>query len=211
MNFIVQSDKPIINNAATTTAAKKSPRLPLDTPSAVDNNNNNNPYLNYLDRVTSHKRSPGGPQTITDAAVYLLRVPSPSAAAGALVFNDRASLRAYLRAELTAHLGVLRANPAAKFVLSFRPLPEAQMPTSMHMHKMQAGLAQQVALDPHVEAMARARDLAKMALTNGGDLELKEVLEIVDGVRDDLGRLAVINKIQCQNSATVVVSIRYQG
>lgn len=187
LNFIVQSDNPRINNNTTTTT-RKSSLSTLDTLSADKN------PCDYLERVAIQKRVPGSPQTITDAAVYLLRVPSPSASAGSLVFNDRASMSDYIRSELTAHLGVLRAHPAAKFVLSFRPLPEAQ-----------AGV------DPHVEAMARTRDLAKMALTNGGDLELKEVLAIVDSVRDDRGHLAVINKIQCQNSATVVISIRYQG
>lgn len=81
-----------------------------------------------------------------------------------------------------------------KFVLSFRPLPEAK------------GV-----VDPHIEAIARARDLAKIALTDGGDVESREDLDIVEGVGDAQGGLAVINKIQCQNSATVVLSIRYQG
>lgn len=176
LKFIVQ-----LANATTT---GKSSLSPLESSAgAID-------PCDSSERVTIQERTPGSPQTITDAAVYLLRVPSPST--GGSVFNDRESLRRYIHSELTAHFDVLRTNPAVKFVLSFRPLPEAKC------------------VDPHIEAMARARDLAKMALTNGGDLELREVLDIVEGVHDDQGRLAVINKIQCQNSATVVLSIRYQ-
>lgn len=178
----MQSDsQPIVN----TTTRKSLVHSPLATPIA------DSKPCDYFERIAIQKRTPGSPQTITDAAVYLLRVPSPSLSGA--IFNDKESLRYHIRSELTAHFGVLRANPAAKFVLSLRPLPEAK------------------GVNPRVEAMARARDLAKMALVNGGDLELNEVLEIVEGMHDEQGRLAVINKIQCQNSATVVLSIRYQS
>lgn len=177
----------------------------------MSSNNSCVDYNHIKERMTIQSRTPGSTQAITDAAVYLLRVPSPSpppsfssgqqqeattcSSSSSLVLHDRHSLRHYIHSELTAHLGVLRANRAAKFVLSFRPLPESGP------HSLVA---------PHVEALARARDLAKMTLINGGDLELRDVLGIVEGVRDEQGRLVVINKIQCQNSATVVVSIRYQ-
>lgn len=195
LSFIVQSD----NISSMSSANGKT--------SSMDS------CVDYVEeRISIQSRTPGSSQTTTDAAVYLLRMPSPSSSSSpspsssgqqgattcssSLVFNDRDSLRHYMHSELTAHLDVLRANPAAKFVLSFRPLPEAG--------------AKGVVVAPHVEAMARARDLAKMTLTNGGDLELRDVLGVVEGVQDEQGRLAVINKIQCQNSATVVVSIRYQ-
>ncbi|RYP73246.1 hypothetical protein DL771_003675 [Monosporascus sp. 5C6A] len=138
------------------------------------------------ERISVQRRAPGSPQTVKDAAVYMLRTPSPPHSLG----QDR-DLAEHILVELRAHLGVLRANAAVTFVLALRPLPD---PGS-------------VGVD--VEAMACVRDLSKMQLTNEREMQVGEVVQMVDNVQDGVGRLAVLNKLLSPNSATVALVVKY--
>ncbi|RYP72748.1 hypothetical protein DL770_007925 [Monosporascus sp. CRB-9-2] len=138
------------------------------------------------ERISVQRRAPGSPQTVKDAAVYMLRTPSPPRSLG----QDR-DLAEHILVELRAHLGVLRANAAVTFVLALQPLPD---PGS-------------VGVD--VEAMACVRDLSKMQLTNEREMQVGEVVQMVDSVQDGVGRLAVVNKLLSPNSATVALVVKY--
>ena len=78
-------------------------------------------------------------------------------------------------------------------ILTARLLPE---PGSIQNHE--------------VEAVARSRDLALLQLTNEGEMELVELLEIVDSVRDSVGKLVVINKVRSHNNLVVALVVKYQ-
>lgn len=132
-------------------------------------------------RITVQRRMPATLQTVTDAAVYILRLTTPSL-----------SLRAQILAELNAHLGVLRANALANLILAPPLLPEAGT------------------VEPDVEAMARSRDLSRVQLTNEGELEVDELSEMVNSVCDGRGRLVVANKLRSRLGATVAVAVKYE-
>ena len=136
-------------------------------------------------RITLQKRTPGSPQTIKDAAVYIVRVLAPWGASSQ-------SLPTTIVAELRAHLGVLRANTAATLILAPRLLPE---PGSVA---------------PDVEAMARLHDFTKLQLTNEREMEMEELVDIVNSVHDNKGRLIVVNKLRSPDSATVALGVKYQ-
>ncbi|EME79050.1 uncharacterized protein MYCFIDRAFT_190109 [Pseudocercospora fijiensis CIRAD86] len=134
-------------------------------------------------RMKIQERMPSAPQTVKDAAVYILRLPAtlrPSAV--------------QILAELRAHLGALRANSSATLILATPLLPEPGT------------------LDPDSEARARVRDLARLQLTNETDLELSELIELVNGVHDSNGRFRVVSKLRSRDSAaTAALGIKYQA
>jgi hypothetical protein len=136
----------------------------------------------FSGRITVQKRMPAAVQVVKDAAVYILRPTTPSP-----------SLPAQILAELSAHLGVLRANALATVILAPPLLPEPGT------------------VDPDVEAMARLRDLSRLQLTNECGLELGELIEMVNSVHDSRGRLVVVNKLRSRNSATVALGVKYEA
>ena len=131
-------------------------------------------------RIKVQKRMPAAVQVVKDAAVYILRLTTPSPPAQIL-------------AELSAHLGVLRANALATLILAPPLLPEPGT------------------VDLDVEAMARLRDLSRLQLTNECGLELDELIEMINSVHDSRGRLVVVNKLRSRNSATMALGVRYQA
>ncbi|KAH8810947.1 hypothetical protein F5884DRAFT_875917 [Xylogone sp. PMI_703] len=133
-------------------------------------------------RITIQKRTPTAPQTVKDAAVYILR-PTDSSQ----------SPWTELLAELRAHITVLRANASATLILAPRLLPE---PGSV---------------DQEVEAKARLRDLFHLQLTNQCEMELADLVEMVNAINDGRGRLVVVSKLRSQNSATVALGVKYQA
>lgn len=135
-------------------------------------------------RISTRKRASGTPQTVQPAAVYLIRLSH---------HNPLVPMRSRITVELRAHLGVLEANRSALLILMVQMLPDPG------------------ALDEHSEGMARLRDLTLLQLVNSGDVDEEEMTNIVDSVRDDNGRLAVVKKLRCQNSAEVAVGIKYQN
>lgn len=137
-------------------------------------------------RITIQQRTHSTPQSVYDAAVYILHLPSPSTGV------PSHSLPAHIIAELKAHIGVLRASSVATLVLTACLLPE---PGSVN---------------PIVEAKARLRDLSLLQLANEREIEILELLEMLNSVRDSTGRLVVVNKHCSRDIAMAAFEIRYQ-
>lgn len=134
-------------------------------------------------RVTVQIRTPQTPQTVEDAAVYLLWSTTRS----------HVSLISWVQEELDSHLGVLRGNPNAMVLLMLQLRPD---PGSV---------------DPSVEASAYLHDMTMSQLA-GEDrsLGLTETENLITGIHDNLGRLVVVSKLRSRLCATVVLVIRYQ-
>ena len=139
-------------------------------------------------RITVTNRVHGTRQPVTDAAVYILHLPSASALSSATPNVASAILR-----ELQVHLGVLHASHGVMLILTARLLPK---PGSI--------------ANPEIEAMARSRDLTLRQLTNEGEIEMVELLEMIDTVRDSVGKLAVTQKLRSLNSLVVALVVKYQ-
>ncbi len=137
-------------------------------------------------RITVQQRTPSTPQSVYDAAVYILRLPSPSTGV------PSNSLPAHIVAELKAHIGVLRASRAATLVLVACLLPEPGT------------------VNPSVEAKARVRDLSLLQLANEREIEILELMEMLKSVRDSTGRLVLVNKHRSRDNAMVAFEVRYQ-
>lgn len=138
-------------------------------------------------RITVQQRAPGTPQSVYDAAVYILHLPSPSPGVPSYAIPAR------IIAELRAHIGVLRASARATLVLTVRLLPEPGT------------------VDPDVEAIARLRDLSLFQLANEREIEMIELMDMINSVSDGMGRLVLVNKLSSRNNATVAFEIRYQS
>lgn len=138
-------------------------------------------------RLTIQKRIQATPQTVEGAAVYILRLPSPSPTA------PPRSLPPQITAELKAHLGVLRASSTSRLILTARLLPETGI------------------VDAEAEAMARLRDLSLLQLANDHELEMLEFVNMLNSVGDGVGRLVLVNKLRAWNNATVAFEVRYQA
>jgi hypothetical protein len=138
-------------------------------------------------RVNIQQRVPGTPQTIRDAAIYILNVPAPATG------EPSSSLPARVVAELKAHLGVLRGNGSATLVLVSRVLPEhGTVGTS-------------------AEASARLRDLSLLQLANERELQMSQLIGLLSSVKDSSGQLVLVNKLRPCSSVTVALEIRYQA
>lgn len=135
----------------------------------------------FRGRITVQKRMPAAVQVVKDAAVYILRLTTPFP-----------PLHAQILAELSAHLGILRANASATLILAPPSLPEPGTVGS------------------EVEAKSRLRDLSRLQLTNESGLELTELIEMVYSVHDSKGRLVVVNKLRSCNGATVALGVKYE-
>ena len=137
------------------------------------------------DRITVQKRALGELQTVKDAVVYILHLPASLA-----VLSQ--PLPASMLVELRAHLVVLRVNTAATLILMVHLLPEPGT------------------VEPHVEAMARLRDLARLQLANEREMEMGQMVEMVNSAHDSTGCLVVVDKLRSRNSATVALAVKYQ-
>ncbi|KAI1113096.1 O-methyltransferase family protein [Nemania sp. NC0429] len=134
-------------------------------------------------------RIPGSPQLVEDAAVYILQVPRfvhPT------VHSEDQSLDPWLQAELWAHFGLLGKNPSATLILIPRVYPE---PGSV---------------ETAVENAARLVDLTKMQLSNERQYDLRELEAALSTVRDNVGRLVVVNRMTLRSTTMVALGIKYQ-
>lgn len=123
----------------------------------------------------------GIPQSITDAAVYILHVPTASSGLS-------------IRLELDGYLGVLRASGGIMIVLTARLLPE---PGSLS--------------NPEVEAVARARDLSVLHLANESQMEMFELVSIIKTVGDGAGKLVITNYLRSNHGVILALTIKYQA
>ncbi|KAF2464733.1 uncharacterized protein BDR25DRAFT_296310 [Lindgomyces ingoldianus] len=135
----------------------------------------------FSGRITVQRRLPAAVQEVTNAAVYILRLTTP--------FTP---LPAQMLAELNAHLNVLRTNATATLILALPLLPEPR------------------AVSADVEAKVRLRDLCRIQLADQREMEPGELLEAINSVSDNNGRLVVVSRLRCPQSATVALGVQYQ-
>ncbi|KAI8956190.1 hypothetical protein F4801DRAFT_525734 [Xylaria longipes] len=134
-------------------------------------------------------RIPGSPQLVEDAAVYILQVPQ---FVHPILHCEDQALDPWLQAELWAHFGLLGKNPSATLILIPRVYPE---PGSV---------------ERAVENAARLVDLTKMQLSNERQCDLKELEAALSTVRDNVGRLVVVNRMTLCSTTMVALGIKYQ-
>ena len=140
-------------------------------------------------RISVANRARGSHQTVTDAAVYIFHLPSASNLSSSVPVLASAIL-----CELQVHLGVLHASRGVMLILTARLLPK---PGSIaHIE---------------IEAMARSRDLTLRQLTNEGEMEMEELLEMIDSVRDGMGKLTVTSKLRYRDSIVVALVVKHQS
>jgi len=142
------------------------------------------PQLNS--RITTQQRFPGMPQSIPDAAVYIIHLPAPVPGVSS------SSLSSQVIVELNAHIGVLRANSSAALVLTARLLPEPGT------------------IDPSIERIVGLRNLLRSQLDNEQEIESLNLMDLIENVKDSMGRLVLINKLSSQDKTTVAFEFRYQ-
>lgn len=137
-------------------------------------------------RISLQQRKLGAPQSVENAAVYILRLPSPSPS------FPLSSITSLAATELSAHVDVLRANPGSRLILTALVLPAPGT------------------VDQYTEAAARLRDLSLLQLANGRQAEMMEMVDVLNGVRDSSGGLVLTNEIRSPSSPLVAFEARYQ-
>ena len=190
LHFIVQMSEP--GSSGHVSRQLMSNRWPLATPTSLGGASTPSPKpgetrQQLSTRITVQQRAPGTPQSVYDAAVYILRLPSRSPGV------PSHSLPTRIIAELRAHIGVLRASSCATLVLTARLLPEPGT------------------VGPDVEAIARLRDLSLLQLANEREIEIMELMDMLNSVKDSIGRLVLVNKLRSRDNATVALEVRYQA
>lgn len=138
-------------------------------------------------RITVQRRAPGAVQPITDATVYVLRLTSTT-----MTTTPAPCSPAQVVAELNAHVGALRTNPAATLILTVPLLPEPG------------------AVSSEAEARTRLGNLCCLQLTGQYGMELSELLRLVGRAGDESGRLMVASRLRCPNSDMVALGVKYQ-
>lgn len=96
--------------------------------------------------------------------------------------------------ELSAHLDALRTRGSIMLILTARVLPEL------------GSLS-----DPEAESTARSRDLALLQLTNDGEMEMEDLVEIIGTVGDNIGKFVVTKKLCARNGLVVALVVKYQA
>ncbi|KAJ5898532.1 hypothetical protein N7504_008820 [Penicillium tannophilum] len=137
----------------------------------------------YNPRINVQTRALGTPQTVVDAAAYILHL--PSSACG--------SSRPIVLMDLQAYCAILAANRRAMLIVTARMLPPPGT------------------VDREIETLARMRDLTLFQLGVDRDPEVAEVVDLVGSVGDSQGRLVVVDQLQARNNLTVALAIKYQG
>lgn len=143
---------------------------------------------NLSRRIKVQYRAPASPQTVKDAAVYILNLPTLSTAIG----GD--CLRSQIVAELRAHAEILRVNTSATLILLSDLLSESK------------GVD-----DRDVKATAYFRDLSLWQMTNGWGIDLAELVDLVNGMQDGMGQLIISDKLRLRNGAIVALYVKYQS
>ncbi|KAL2850263.1 hypothetical protein BJY01DRAFT_245575 [Aspergillus pseudoustus] len=138
-------------------------------------------------RVTVQSRTAAAAQTVLSAAVYILRLPSPSP------LLPWTSIRSQAALELQAHVQVLRNQPTSRLILTALILP---LPGTV---------------DRGAEAMVRLRDMSLLQLSSERQPEKVEIVELLTGVRDSAGGLVLNREVQGSSSAVVAFEVRYQA
>ncbi|OTA95467.1 hypothetical protein M434DRAFT_379694 [Hypoxylon sp. CO27-5] len=179
LQFIVQLNGPSTDMSKAVEIGRSDAHSQLD--------DENSSTLNS--RISVQHCAPASPQVIRDAGIYMFRVPSANCGA----FDPSRTRDVQILPQLWAHLGILKENTTALFLLVVRIFPD---PGSV---------------DPDIEEAACLRDLWKMQLANGHEMQVGELIEIINSVHDGFGGLVVVNKLQSRSSATMAFGIKYQA
>lgn len=139
-------------------------------------------------RILVQHRAPASAQTVKDAAVYILNLPSLSS----VVSGD--TLRNQILAELRIHAEILRVNTSATLIL----LPDLVSDNTGTDYR-------------DYKATAYLYDLSLWQMTNGWGLDLPELTDLVKSMQDGIGRLVVSDKLCLRNGATVALYVKYQS
>ncbi|KAH7418870.1 hypothetical protein BKA64DRAFT_691278 [Cadophora sp. MPI-SDFR-AT-0126] len=134
-------------------------------------------------RITVMTYTVDAPQSVANAAVYILHLP-PS--------------RNLLQAQIKEYMEVLRASSGVMILLTFRLLPEP-------------GTRSADGCDPDTESVARGRDLSMLQLANESEMEMAEVLDVVDLARDGLGKLLVTDRVRSRKGLVVALVVKHQA
>ncbi|KAL4876807.1 hypothetical protein BJY04DRAFT_138619 [Aspergillus karnatakaensis] len=137
-------------------------------------------------QISVQSRASSAVQTFAGPAVYILRIPSPSA------IRPWASIRNQTVLEVQAHLPALRMQSSSQLIVASPVLPTAG------------------GIDPEVEANMRLHDLTLLQLSDEHQPNTAEILELITGVTDGTGRLALVREIQTPTSAAIALEMRYQ-
>lgn len=135
--------------------------------------------------ITIQQRALGAPQSITDAAVYILHLPTTSLA------TPSSSMPAQITAELQAHFHLLRQNSSAMLILVARLMA-----------------ADASKADAEVESISRQQDLLLLQMANDEPLQMPQLMELVNNVRDASGRLTVVNKLPSRHHLATVFEVK---
>ena len=147
-------------------------------------------------RIIIQTRSWAMPQTIRDAAVYAIRVPHDFPT----VFAQTRPAR--LRAELEAHLAVLRDNDAARLILTAPLLPHFDAAEEVKSELFQPDT---------VGAKGLMLDMSLLQLASDRELDVADLSELVRSVGDSNGHLVLQGKLQAHSaSRDQAFEIRYQ-
>ncbi|KUJ13609.1 uncharacterized protein LY89DRAFT_785260 [Mollisia scopiformis] len=191
LQFIVQMSEPAHSNGSGSrqkNSSNRAPSLPASSRGLKRGpmSPNDARYSDLSSRITIQKRTLGTPQTVNDAAVYILSLPSPSPSLPSHSVIER------FASDLRAHLGVLHGNSAATLILTMCPLPKPNT------------------VDPDIEASARQRDLTFFQLANDHRLEVNDVEDVINNARDTMGALVIVNRLRSWKDATMAFGVKYQ-
>ncbi|OJI99524.1 hypothetical protein ASPVEDRAFT_81137 [Aspergillus versicolor CBS 583.65] len=137
-------------------------------------------------RVTVQTRPAAASQTVLGAAIYILRIPSPSSAL------SWATIRSQTILELQAHLQVLRAQSSSRLILTVLVIPPPG------------------AVDQGTEAMVRVREMSLLQLTNERLPSKTEIIDLLTAIRDSAGGLVLTREIYAPASAATGLEVKYQ-
>lgn len=135
-------------------------------------------------RITvTYGASSAAPQTITDAAAYILHLPPRS---------TEATSSSTIEGLLQAYLGILRISGSILLIPTSRFLSE---PGNFS--------------DPGAETVARTRDLSMLQLFNEGEMAFSELIQIIASVSDSMGKLVVVKELTASNGVVLAVIIKH--
>lgn len=155
-------------------------------------------------RVAVQIRPPTSPssQPIKDAALYILNIPTFSSSSS--TGDDPEPLRRRILSDLRAHAEILRSNSTAALIL----LPDLPLYDDTITGKATAG----------ADASCYFRDLSMWQMTGSGwGMGLGELVDLVGGVQDGMGRLAVTDELRVgsngsgSGAAVRAIYVKYQA
>ncbi|EUC41193.1 hypothetical protein COCMIDRAFT_40596 [Bipolaris oryzae ATCC 44560] len=134
--------------------------------------------------VVVQQRMRGAPQLVEDASVYIIHSPHLS------VHHTTDDLRTQFIIEIKAHLRLLKNRPNAQLILVAQVIPEP-------------GTA-----DAEVEAASRFYDLSLLQMANDQALGFEQLVDMVNDIRDNTGRLVVTNKLCSRDHSVAALQVK---